>query len=96
MNLLSSEQLGGILSQQLGIPYVNLQGQSQESLHGFPQELIREHEIFPLTKEEGRLFIAMTNPLDRKIIQQVEKVLGCSVEARLTTETDLQTATEKP
>ena len=97
MSLVQAEQLGGLLSRQLGIPYVKLEGlRTQEIPQGFPKDLIQEHEVFPLSRQENRFFIAMTNPLDQRIIEQVEKLVGCSVEPRLTTEADLRMVTHKP
>ena len=97
MKLITSEQLGGLLSRQLSVPYVNLRDQpDHETLPQATQDLIQEHGVFPLSKEKGRLFVAMTDPFDQKIIRQVEELMGCSVEPRLTTEADLQAVVRQP
>ena len=96
MKLITSEQLGQLLSRQLGIPYINLQNAvPTHPIQKFPNEFLREHEVFPLSKEEDRLFIAMTDPLDQKVLREVERLAGCSVEPRVTTEADIQTVAKK-
>ena len=95
MKLITSEQLGGLLSKQLGMPYVNLQSAAASPVQEVPKEFAQEHAVVPLSKEKGRLFIAMTDPLDQKIIQEVEKLAGCSVEPRVTTEADIQTMADQ-
>jgi len=69
------------LSEQHGIPGIDL---SQiclrlEDLELLPREIAEKHLILPVLVREDRLFIAMANPREKKVIDELEFVTGKKV-----------------
>jgi DNA-binding response OmpR family regulator len=66
------------LSEQQGIPGIDL---SQiclrlEDLELLPREIADKHLILPVLVREDRVFVAMANPRERKVIDELEFVTG--------------------
>lgn len=92
LNLVDSETLGRVLSEQLGVPYVKVDQVSPpvEGTESLSEGWLKEHGVLPVKKEGTWLSLAMVNPLDQKIIQWVEEKTGCHVRPCLTMEKDLE------
>jgi type II secretory ATPase GspE/PulE/Tfp pilus assembly ATPase PilB-like protein len=73
LGFLTRDQLDVVLCQKLGIPFIDL---SKFTLDGrvlkvLPEELVRKSAIVPLCYMEGRLVIAMSDPLDTSPLERV-------------------------
>ena len=69
------------LSEQHGIPGIDL-GQvclRLEDLDLLPREIAEKHVILPVLVREDRLFIAMANPREKKVLDELEFVTGKKV-----------------
>jgi DNA-binding response OmpR family regulator len=69
------------LSEQHGIPGIDL-GQiclRLEDLDLLPREIAERHLILPVLVRDDRLFIAMANPREKKVIDELEFVTGKKV-----------------
>src|SRR6478735_3743386 len=69
------------LSEQHGIPGIDL-GQiclRLETLDLLPREIAEKHLILPVLMRDDRLFIAMANPREKKVIDELEFVTGKKV-----------------
>src|SRR5688572_17509078 len=69
------------LSEQHGIPGIDL-GQiclRLEDLDLLPREIAEKHLILPVLARDDRLFIAMANPREKKVIDELEFVTGKKV-----------------
>jgi DNA-binding response OmpR family regulator len=69
------------LSEQHGIPGIDL-GQvclRLEDLELLPREIAEKHLILPVLVRDDRLFIAMANPREKKVIDELEFVTGKKV-----------------
>ena len=69
------------LSEQHGIPGIDL-GQiclRLEDLELLPREIAERHLILPVLVKDDRLFIAMANPREKKVIDELEFVTGKKV-----------------
>ncbi len=65
LELVSEEDVCKALATQFGFEYVELDKVvDQKNLDLIPTELIRKHQILPIGNEDGRLKIAITDPLD--------------------------------
>ena len=69
------------LSEQHGIPGIDL---SQiclrlEDLELLPREIAEKHQILPVLSRDDRLFIAMANPREKKVLDELEFVTGKKV-----------------
>jgi CheY-like chemotaxis protein len=65
------------LSEQFGVPGVDL-GQVAILLEHLviPREIAEAHKILPLLVKDDRIFLAMANPGDKKVIDEIEFVTG--------------------
>jgi CheY-like chemotaxis protein len=66
------------LSEQHGIPGIDLAQicLKLEDLELLPREIAEKHLILPVLARDDRLFIAMANPRERKVIDELEFVTG--------------------
>lgn len=79
------------LSEQHGIPGIDL-GQiclKLEDLDLLPREIAEKHLILPVLVRDDRLFIAMANPREKKVIDELEFVTGKKVYPYVALETVL-------
>ncbi len=85
------------LSEQHGIPGIDL-GQlclRLEDLDLLPREIAEKHLILPVLVREDRLFIAMANPREKKVIDELEFVTGKKVYPYVALEGPLSTVIEE-
>jgi type II secretory ATPase GspE/PulE/Tfp pilus assembly ATPase PilB-like protein len=73
LGLLSRDQLYLALCQKLGIPFVDLTKFAIDSrlLKVLPDEIVRKHAIVPLCYIDGRLVVAVPDPLDTRPLEHV-------------------------
>ncbi len=74
-------QLNEALALQAGIDKVDLADItiSGEIVGLVPAELVSRYNILPLRRENGRLMVAMTNPFQPQVLEDLRLVTGCSV-----------------
>ncbi len=85
------------LSEQHGIPGIDL-GQlclRLEDLDLLPREIAEKHLILPVLVRDDRLFIAMANPREKKVIDELEFVTGKKVYPYVALEGPLSTVIEE-
>ena len=93
-NLISATGVAKALGDYLNIPFIDF---SQIELDDkaamlLPESYLREHNILPVRQEEGgdaqppRLLLAMTDPLDIAVRDNIRMMTGCEVIPLLTTE----------
>ena len=78
MTTLSSKDQIKALSDKHGIPGIDLQQVvvPLENLQLVPQEIARRHRILPVLVKDDRIFLAMVDPADRRVIDEIEFVTG--------------------
>jgi type IV pilus assembly protein PilB len=81
LGYISQAHLNEALAHQAGIEKVDL---SKVSISGdiislVPAELVSKYNIMPLSQENGRLEVAMTDPFQPQVIEDLRLVTGCSV-----------------
>ena len=94
---LSEEKLLESLSKQLGIPIVDLQdvNPSQEALSKVKENVARRHQVLPIAIKNGRLQLAMANPLNLFAIDQVTIQAGMEVDPLIASEKDVEKAIQE-
>lgn len=80
-NFASTEQIARARAQQLGIPFVKLEGRaiSAEILNKIPEPVARRYKLIPFQRQGGELFVAMADPLDLQVVQFIEKKSNLSI-----------------
>jgi type IV pilus assembly protein PilB len=75
MGALTQDQLYWALSEQLGIPYVELSDEmvDLEAARAFPEDLLRRHQALPILKIRDELTVALADPTNE---QAVTDLLG--------------------
>lgn len=66
------------LSEQHGVPGIDL-GQIAillEHIEAVPREMCEAHQILPVLQRSDRIFLAMANPKDKRVIDELEFVTG--------------------
>ena len=78
LGTIDSTALLSALSEQQGLPAIDLRRLTIELsvLALVPVDIARSHSILPLAAQDDRLFLAMADPADRKVVEEVEFVTG--------------------
>ncbi|MFX0197953.1 MAG: GspE/PulE family protein [Candidatus Hodarchaeota archaeon] len=90
--LIEPEVLLDILSMQLNVPVIDVKNIqiSPDVLKLIPETMAREHSLIPLQSVEGRLLIAMADPYDIGIINDIRAMTGMKVEIGLSSPVDVE------
>ncbi|MGE5415981.1 MAG: GspE/PulE family protein [Acidobacteriota bacterium] len=94
--MITQTQLATVLESQLGIHHVDLKTApiDPEAVRRIPENVARRHVVVPIQFVEGRLLLAMRDPLDRVAIQDVTLVAGMPVTPILAGERDIMETIE--
>ncbi len=78
-------ELVRVLARQEGLPFVDLsKGNIAASiLERVPAEVAREQRVLPLVERQGKLVVAVDDPLKRIVADQLSFLLGCEVTCAL-------------
>ena len=81
LKYITQHQLNEVLALQAGIDKVDLTDVSisPQVITLVPAELVSKHSILPLRHENGRLAVAMTNPFQPNVIEDLRLVTGYPV-----------------
>ncbi len=81
LGYVTQAQLNEALAIQVGIERIDLTdvSVSGEIVALVPAELVSKYSILPLRQEDSRLAVAMTDPFQPRVIEDLRLVTGCSV-----------------
>lgn len=87
-------QLIETLEMQLGIPYISLADQlvPRDVVDLVPEEIIKEHKVFPYKYENGSIYLCMEDPLNFLAIENVQLTTGKKVIPVFTFANDIEVA----
>jgi general secretion pathway protein E/type IV pilus assembly protein PilB len=82
MGLVTEEEALRALGDEVGIPFVDLEQQEIDLslLHGFPPKLIHRHALFPISRRNGTLTVATSDPFDLYPLDELSATTGLTVE----------------
>ncbi|WML47374.1 ATPase, T2SS/T4P/T4SS family [Neobacillus sp. PS3-34] len=94
---ITEQQLIEVLEFQLGIPHISLFRYPFDTnlFTLIPKEIARRNLIIPLKKEADKLFIAMADPMDFFIIDDLRLSTGFHIETAIATKDDILRAINK-
>jgi len=94
MGLISDKDRVICLGEQWGVPYVELNDLEVDSsvIKLVPQSVARKLKVVPIAKKNGKLTLAMKNPLDIFAIDEVRMIAGMEVEPAIALEEDILNA----
>jgi type IV pilus assembly protein PilB len=91
MGLITERDRVRCLGEQWGVPFVDLTEVEVEScvLKLIPQNAARKLKVLPVIRKNGRLTVAMRNPLDIFAIDEVRMMSGLEIEPAIAPEEDI-------
>ncbi len=94
LGYITQAQLSEALSIQAGIEKIDLSSMSVggEVIGLVPAELVSKYNILPLWREDGRLAVAMTDPFQPQVMEDLRLVTGCPVQRYYADPTQLENA----
>ncbi|MFB3160718.1 ATPase, T2SS/T4P/T4SS family [Neobacillus sp. 179-J 1A1 HS] len=94
---ITDQQLAEVLERQLGIPHINLlQYPFDTNLFSLvSKETAKRNLIIPLKKEGNKLFVAMVDPMDFIVIDDLRLATGFQIETAIATREDIIRAINK-
>jgi len=94
MKLGTEEDVVQALTCQYGFPYLPLANYeiAPEVVATVPRNLCKQYCLIPIDKIGRSLTLAMANPLNVIALEDVEKVTDCSVQAFVSTSTEINSA----
>ncbi len=88
---LTEDDLLESLSKQLGVAIIDLQdvNASQDALAKVKENVAKRHKVLPISIKNGRLQLAMANPLNLFAIDQVTIQAGMEIDVMISSEADI-------
>ncbi|MEE2923983.1 MAG: ATPase, T2SS/T4P/T4SS family [bacterium] len=94
---LSEGQLLNFLQTKLGFPHAILGNYvvDDNAIRTVPESIARKYEIFPLIKVKNSLTVAMVDPLDSFIQENLTHTTGCEIKPLVSTRAEILEALDK-
>jgi type IV pilus assembly protein PilB len=94
---LSEQQLIEVLEFQLGIPHISLYRYSidEEAVSVVPRDFARRNFLIPIKKEGDKLLVAMADPMDFMVIDDLRLTTGFQIERAISAKDDILRAQNK-
>ncbi|VAX23384.1 hypothetical protein MNBD_NITROSPINAE03-745, partial [hydrothermal vent metagenome] len=92
--LMTGDDLLDVLSSQLNIPVVNLEmvQPTPELLRAIPEATARKYLLFPIDRTNGRIRVAMADPLDLEAVDEISAKLSLEIDTSITSENQILNA----
>jgi type II secretion system protein E len=97
LGLVSKSQIDEAAADQAGIASADISGISipQEVLSLIPAEMVNKYGIIPISRMNGTITVAMSDPFMTQAVQDIRLVTGCSVERRYAGSDEIEKAALK-
>jgi type II secretion system protein E len=85
------------LAEQLGMPYIRMKDYDPDPsiISSFPVQAAHWYRVFPVTREDGVLLVAMADPSNVRTIDDLEQLLGEPIKGAITREIDVMDLIEE-
>lgn len=90
--LVLARDLATLTALNLGMAMVDLRSQTIDrgAVAQVPEEVARKYMVLPVSKQENHLIVAMADPTDLQLLQDLAARTGCTIEPVITTDEDIQ------
>jgi type IV pilus assembly protein PilB len=97
MGFISEEAMASALSKQLGIPYITLYNYEidPEIIKNIPEEIVRKYRIIPVDKTGNTLTVALSDPANIFILDELKILTKCEIIPLISYESDISRAIEQ-
>ncbi len=94
---ISREELDHALATQIGVSRFDLASYiiDPEVIHLVPEHIARQYKLIPVFKVENTLTVAMVEPTNVFVLDELQRVTGCMIEPVLADEMDIHKAHEQ-
>ena len=92
LGLADEEDVTKALASQYDMEYIDLDQNAvlPSQMHLIPEDLIRKHLVLPLSKEDERMKVIITDPLDLETLDLLQFRLNCNLETCLASKTKMR------
>jgi len=92
LGLVSEDDVSKAIAHQFGLDYVDLDKQSipQSILNLIPEEVIQKYGVLPLSKENGRLKLIISDPLDLDMLDTLRFRLNSEIDCCIASPTKIR------
>ncbi len=93
----TEEDIAQAITVQYGFPYLPLKGYAidQKVISLIPEHVARQYGLIPIDKIGDTLTIAMSNPLNKEAVEDIEMLTHCSAQVFVSTLSDLNETIDK-
>ncbi|RCK81478.1 MAG: Type IV fimbrial assembly, ATPase PilB [Candidatus Ozemobacter sibiricus] len=97
LNYLTEQQLLDFLGSKLGFPYANLRNYviDPKVVKVIPENIARKYHCIAMLKVKGALTVAMVDPLDSFLLENLEYTTACKIKPLVSTMTEIQHAIDE-
>jgi type IV pilus assembly protein PilB len=92
MNYCSENQIASALAQGYGVPYAQVGPKicDPKALEILPREFLEEHIVLPLFKVYDVLTVAVSEPTNVFLMDEIERISGCKIQVVCSTAKDIK------
>jgi type IV pilus assembly protein PilB len=97
LGYLSDHQLLNFLQSKLGFPHANLSNYvvDRTVINLIPEDIARKYQVFPLLKVRNTITVAMLDPLDTFVMENIKYTTGCDIKPLVSTKDEIMAAIDK-
>ncbi len=97
MQFVTEENVAKVIAEKLHIPYANLFEPEipEASLKLIKQDIAKKYTVMPVKKEAGAVIVAMSDPLDIRVIDELRFITGFNIKPALALESEIKDAIRK-
>jgi type IV pilus assembly protein PilB len=97
LGFITEEEVALALTAQYGFPYLPLENYEIDSVLTtmIPEQVARQYCLIPIDRIGNALTLAMADPSNVKVIEEIELMTRCVVQAFVSTPSDIGTAIDK-
>ncbi len=101
LGLVKEDQMVAVLGKQFNIPYFSLgtgmlkPARDQDLEHLIPQDIAYKNTVIPLSRILNSLTVAMSDPLDIILLDNLKRLTGCEINSVIATKSDINKAIEE-
>ena len=92
MNYCTENQIASALAEAYGVPYAQVSPKicDAKSLEILPREFLEEYTVLPLFKVYDNLTVAVSEPTNVFLLDEIKRISGCSVQVVCATARDIK------
>ena len=96
LNFVSEEQVMEVLAEGYGLPFVTQTAKIADPkiVELLPREFLEEHSVLPLSKVRGVLTVAVSEPANLYLVEEIERLTGDEVQIVAATKAEIASSLE--